>query len=109
MAGSFFWVVGLRPGSVFFVVLFVVGSVWSVCCLVHSVEVVQEFCQAPRCMFGVCQMLVVGSEFPYDDLLVVARLSLAVVAAMGGGIDDFSGISCHLFGLGMIARYLGFH
>ena len=108
VAGSFFWVVGCRPGSVFFVVLFIVGSVWLVCRLVRLVEVVQGFYQVPWRAFGACQVLVVGFELSCGGLPVVARSSLAVVVAMGGGIDDFLGIFCHSFGLGMIVRYLGF-
>ena len=50
----------------------------------------------------------VGFELSCGGLPVVARSSLAVVVAMGGGIDDFLGIFCHSFGLGMIVRYLGF-
>ena len=100
MAGSLFWVAGLRPGSVFFVVSFVVGSVWLVCCLVRSVKVVQGFYQVPWRAFGF--------ELLHGSLPVVKHLSLAVVVAMGGGIDDFLGIFCHSFGLSMIVHYLGF-
>ena len=102
MAGSFFWVAGLRLGRVFFVVLFVMGSVWLVCCLVRSGEVVQGFYQVPWRAFGACQVLMVGFELSHGSLLVVVRLSLAVVVAIGRGIDDFLGIFCHSFGLSMI-------
>ena len=108
MAGSFFWIAGLRPGSVFFVVSFVVGSVWLVCCLVRSVKVVQGFYQVPWRAFGACQVLMVGFELSHGSLPVVMRLSLAVIVAMGRGIDDFLGIFCHSFGLSMIVYYLGF-
>ena len=60
VAGFFFWVVELWPGSVFFVVLFAVGSVWSVCRLVCLVEVVQGHYQVPGLVFEFCQVLVVG-------------------------------------------------
>ena len=89
---------------------FTPGSVWLVCCLVRSVEVVQGFYQAPWRVFGTCQVLVVGFELSYDGLPVVARSSPAVVVVwvMGGEIDGFLGIFCRSFGLSMIVRYLNF-
>ena len=108
MASSFFWIAGLPPSSVFFVVSFVVGSVWLVCCLVRSIEVVQGFYQDPWRALGACQVLMVGFDLSHGSLLVVVRLSLAVVVAIGRGIDDFLGIFCHSFGLSMIVHYLGF-
>ena len=110
MAGSSFWVAGLWPGKVFFVVLFVVGSVELVYRLVRSVGVVPGFRLLPWRVLWACQVLVVGFELSYDGLPVVARLSPAVVVvwAMGGEIDDFLGIFCRSFGLSMIVRYLDF-
>ena len=103
VAGFFFWVAEPQPGNLFLVVLFIVGKFWSVLYLVRSVEVFRGSCQALGPVCELWQVLMVGFELSYGDLLVFVCLSpsVVVVLVVGGGIDGFLGIVCHSSGPSM--------